>query len=191
MNEDDVISVVLDRLESLGIEYMLVGSYASNTYGRPRSSFDADIVVRIPPDAIDRFLRAFEPDFVVEPEAFRASICARTMLNLIPKNGIFKVDMIPVRPTPFAEGEFARRRQLKAIGRTVWMASPEDVVLFKLEWYRRGNSVSARQLEDARDVYALQKGALDEAYLDHWAGELGVRDLLDAIRGPADGVKGE
>ncbi len=92
--------------------------------------------------------------------------------------------MIPVRPTPFAEGEFARRRQLKAIGRTVWMASPEDVILFKLEWYRRGGGASARQVEDARDVYALQKGGLDEAYLDRWATELGVRDLLDSLRGP-------
>jgi len=70
VREDDVILAVLDRLESLGIEYMLVGSYASNTYGRPRSSFDADIVVRIPPETVDAFLGAFQPDFVVSRRRF-------------------------------------------------------------------------------------------------------------------------
>lgn len=183
MSEDAVVCQVLDRLESLGLEYMLVGSYASNVYGRPRSSFDADVVVRIAPEAADAFVAAFEGDFSIEPESLRRSIREGRMFNLIPLTGIFKVDIVPLRRTPYALEEFSRRRSLSALGRRVWIAAPEDVILFKLEWYRRGGGASARQLEDARDVYALQRESLDEAHLEHWADELGVRDLLDGIRG--------
>src|SRR5436190_23416736 len=65
VNEDDVISTVLERLESLGIPYMVVGSYASNAYGRPRGSFDADVVVGIAANRVQPLLDAFKADFVV------------------------------------------------------------------------------------------------------------------------------
>ncbi|MBI2931488.1 MAG: hypothetical protein HYY16_07535 [Planctomycetes bacterium] len=182
MNEDDVVAAVLDRLERLDIQHMLVGSYASNVYGRPRGSFDADVVVNILPSDVPRLVRAFESDFVLDEEALARDVAAGRMFNLIPMSGLFKVDIIPVRNTDFAKMEFSRRRRIRALGRTVWIASPEDTILSKLAWFRMGGEVSARQVEDARDVYALQMGTLDESYIDHWADALGVRKELDRIR---------
>ncbi len=162
---------------------MLVGSYASNAYGRPRGSYDADIVIDVPPHRIDDFLTAFQDDFPLEPEAVRRSLQAGEMFNLIPSSGLFKVDMIPRRASRFAREEFDRRRPVQALGRTIWMPSPEDVILSKLVWYRNGGEVSERQIEDARDVYAVQSGGLDEDYLTRSAADLGVRELLERIRG--------
>ena len=60
----------------------------------------------------------------------------------------------------------------------LFFASPEDTVLAKLEWYRKGGEVSDRQWRDLLGVLKVQAGTLDRAYLDQWAGELGVADLL-------------
>ncbi len=183
MSEDSVVVSVIRQLESLGLPYMVVGSYASNVWGRPRSSFDADIVVDLQPADADRFIAAVAGEYAVEPESLRRDIERGSMFNLIPLSGMFKVDIIPLRRTPFARAEFERRRPVQALGRTLWMASPEDTILFKLSWFRDGDEASGRHVEDARDVLAAQGTGIDHAYLDHWAGELGVRDLLDRIRG--------
>lgn len=58
------------------------------------------------------------------------------------------------------------------------MASAEDTVLAKLEWYRLGDEVSERQWNDLIGVMKTQYNALDRDYLAHWAGELHVADLL-------------
>jgi hypothetical protein len=182
VSEDSVVVDVVGRLETLGLPYMIVGSYASNVWGRPRSSFDADIVVRIGASDAPRFIQTFSDGYVIEPEALRRDLESGTMFNLIPKRGIFKVDIIPVRKSAYAATEFERRRQVQALGRTLWMASPEDTVLFKLSWYRQGDEVSGRQLEDARDVLSAQGAGIDRAYLSRWADQLGVADLLERIR---------
>jgi hypothetical protein len=66
-------------------------------------------------------------------------------------------------------------------------ASPEDTLLHKLVWFRLGGGVSERQWRDASGVLRIQGDSLDSAYLDTWAGRLGVRDLLEKAR---DQLKG-
>lgn len=185
MKEDDVVVSVVRRLDALGLDYMIVGSYASSAWGRPRSSHDADIVVRVAAGDAERFYRAFSTDYVLEKDSLRRDLEDGRMFNLIPHSGIFKVDIIPVRKTEYAREEFSRRKTVHALGLDLWVASPEDTILYKLVWYRNGDEVSGRQLEDARDVYGVQRGAIDEEYLDRWAGDLKVQDLLARVRSAA------
>ena len=56
------------------------------------------------------------------------------------------------------------------------MATPEDVLLAKLEWAKA--SGSERQIRDAAGIVAVQGDALDAAWLRRWARELGVEDEL-------------
>ena len=63
-----------------------------------------------------------------------------------------------------------------------YLASPEDVVLNKLEWFRAGDEVSERQWRDVLGVLAVQHEKLDQDYLDEWAGKLGISDLLERAR---------
>lgn len=58
-------------------------------------------------------------------------------------------------------------------------ASPEDTILSKLEWYRMGGEVSERQWRDILGVLKTRADELDLDYLRHWAGDLGVNDLLE------------
>ena len=57
-------------------------------------------------------------------------------------------------------------------------ASPEDTILSKLEWYRMGDEVSERQWRDILGVLKTQAGELDMDYMQMWAKELKVSDLL-------------
>lgn len=181
MKEDDVVVSVIRRLDALGLDYMIVDSYASNVWGRPRSSHDADLVVRVAAADSDRFYRAFSTDYALEPASLRRDLEDGRMFNLIPRTGIFKVAIIPVRKTEYAREEFSRRKPVHALGLDLWVASPEDTILYKLVWFQKGDEVSGRQLEDARDVYAVQRGAIDEQYLDRWASDLSVQDLLARV----------
>ena len=101
--------------------------------------------------------------------------------NLIHLETVTKVDVFVRWRDPFAQSQFARR-QRKSVGESapleLYFASAEDTVLAKLDWYRKGGCVSDRQWRDLLGVLKVQAGALDRAYLVHWAGELDVADLL-------------
>jgi len=60
-----------------------------------------------------------------------------------------------------------------------WFATPEDVILAKLEWSKMGDP--ERQFTDALNVERFQGASLDRSYLEKWARELGIRDLLERL----------
>jgi hypothetical protein len=58
------------------------------------------------------------------------------------------------------------------------VASPEDTVLAKLEWFRLGGETSERQWWDVVGILKVTEDA-DRPYLRLWADSLGVADLLE------------
>ena len=61
------------------------------------------------------------------------------------------------------------------------VASPEDVILSKLLWYRRGGETSENQWNDVLGVIAVNRDSLDMEYLREWARYLKIQDLLERI----------
>jgi len=94
---------------------------------------------------------------------------------------MFKVDVFPVSTAPFHLMQM-RRRILQPVtpdGQVAfYVASPEDTVLAKLQWYRDGGGMSDRQWNDVLGVLKVQGATLDRSYLNEWARELGITDLL-------------
>jgi hypothetical protein len=95
---------------------------------------------------------------------------------------MFKIDVFILKDRAFDRLQM-KRRVRKPLYRDqehmIDIASAEDVILAKLEWYRLGNEVSDRQWQDILGVLKAQSGSLDLAYLRRWAAELGVADLLE------------
>lgn len=160
---------------------MLVGSFAASTHGATRSTHDFDLVIDPTHATLERFLAEFEgTDVYIGPSPHEA-LDRRDQFNLIDPSSGWKVDLMVRKDRPFDRCEFDRRAPAQLLGVDVWVASPEDVVLSKLEWAAMGGS--DRQVSDATWVLEVKANEMDDEYLDRWADELGVREALDRARG--------
>lgn len=56
----------------------------------------------------------------------------------------------------------------------VYVATPEDILVAKLEWAKIGQS--ERQIEDSAGIISTQGSHLDRAYVEHWVRELGLQE---------------
>lgn len=177
----DFLRRLVAHLDAAGIPHMVAGSVASSVHGEPRSTQDLDLVVDPSAAALGALLRALpESEFYVSEEAARQALRSRRQFNVIDLATGWKADLILRKDRPFSLSEFARRQPATVLGAAVCIASAEDVVLTKLEWAKKGGG-SERQLRDVRGILAAH-ASLDTAYLDRWAKELGVGDLLAEAR---------
>ena len=75
--------------------------------------------------------------------------------------------------------QHTRQQPLQQGGRPFSVASPENMIINKLEWYEMGGRVSTRQWNDILGMLRAQEHVLDMAYLDHWASTLGLKNILE------------
>lgn len=89
------------------------------------------------------------------------------------------MDIFVAGGTPLDAAQLRRRRAVDVgDGRVLHVHPPEDILLQKLRWYRRGGEVSDRQWRDIRGIVRVQAGRLDHDYLRANAPLLDVADLL-------------
>jgi hypothetical protein len=183
--EEEALSDLVRVLERLGVPYMVSGSVASSYHGRPRLTHDADIIIDPTPGQLDAIVRALETaGFYVDGERARDALRRRFQFNAIDTRSAFKLDLIVRKDRPFSREEFGRRQAAElAPGVRVALSSPEDTILAKLEWAKKAGR-SEKQIDDAAGVLAVNPG-IDRAYVERWAGELGVLDLWREIAGEA------
>ena len=180
--EDESVTVTLRiaaELERLGIDYFVGGSVASSVHGRPRTTDDVDIIAALPGTKVDAFVRTLENDFFVDAEAIRDAIRRRASFNIIHLATMLKVDVFVLGNEDFAQEEMQRRAAVPLRGSRVWFSSPEDIVLEKLDWFRKGEGISERQWRDVLGVLAVQGTRLDLPYMHSWAARRGLLELLE------------
>ena len=189
LNEIQIIALVANRLGELKIPYYIGGGVASINYGEPRLTNDADIVLRIVPLQISKFVQTFENDFVVSAGAVQDSLTRRYAFNIIHIESAYKIDFYPITDEDELEiAAFARRQQINIGAGEIWLASAEDVVLAKLDWFRKGGEVSEKQWRDVLGVLKVQGERLDFNYLEQMAGRFGLGNLLARAREDAGSV---
>ncbi len=176
---------VLAVLTRLGIEYALGGSIASSLYGRARTTRDADLTVEPFPGNEQAFVEALGPDYYASVSALEEANRQRSSCNVINTMTGFKVDLFVRKDTEFECTAMARRRTFTFPDQPeqpIIVQAPEDVILFKLRCYQLGGEVSEQHWRDVWEVLQTQAGKLDNDYLDRWAPELGVAELLQRVR---------
>lgn len=180
------IKFVVRVLDDLNIRYAIGGSLASSVHGNLRYTQDADIAVEPFPGKERLFALRFPPnEYYADEQMILDAVARRAGFNILDLRTSFKIDIFVQKDRPF-DREFLSRR-IKA---TVFDVSDgefgvitaEDSVLLKLEWYRIGGEISDKQWGDILGVMKTQGDRLDATYLDHWATEIGVKDLLDRVR---------
>jgi hypothetical protein len=171
--ELDVLQDAVMRLERASIPYMLTGSIALSYYAQPRMTRDIDLVVELSGRDAKSVAALFLPDYYVAEADIERAIADQGMFNVLHLDRVVKLDFIVRKDTPYRLHEFGRRQRIRLPGFEAWIASREDLILSKLVWAK--DSSSEIQL---RDVEALLAGEPDRTYLQRWAAELSVAELL-------------
>ncbi len=173
---------VVQAFAAADIEYYIGGSVASNVHGRWRTTSDTDLVAMIRQEHVAPLVAQLSDGYYIDAEMIREAIRNRSSFNVIHNETAQKIDVFVSKMRPF-DLSVAARAEMRAVSEDgrfkAPVASREDIILSKLEWYRQGDESSQRQWGDIVDVTKVQMPHLDRAYLDRWARELGVRDLLE------------
>jgi hypothetical protein len=173
---------VAQVLEKLGVLYYVGGSVASMAHGEYRQTADVDIVAHLLPEHVKPLVAALESEYYVDEAMIVDSLKYRRSFNVMHLDTMFKVDVFPLKGRPY-DAEAAGRRQREVLEiqppLEVYVASAEDILLAKLEWYRLGGGSSERQWRDILGICKMQFFDLDFEYLEKWSQEIKVGDLLE------------
>lgn len=167
---------VVLRLEDLGIDYMVTGSFAMSSYVTARTTMDIDIVLAISAADADRFEGRFSGDYYVTASSIRRADELGSMFNIIDNQTLVKVDCIVKRQGRFEADKFARRRRSSIGGVECWVISKDDLILSKLDWARDSHS----ELQ-FRDIRNLIESGVDETFIAEAIAEQGLQETWKAF----------
>ncbi len=177
---------VVDVLDKLGVRYRVGGSVASSAPGVPRSTLDVDVACELRLHDVAPFAAELIETYYLDEDMIRDAIRRQSCFNLIHLATMLKVDLFVRRDRAFEDVAFERavRRPLDPApgAREFDLTTAEDIVLHKLE--RSGE----RQWRDAVGVLVIQRDVIDRGYLQRWAVDLAISDLLTRALAEADRV---
>ena len=181
MPEANLFLMFTQRLNTLGVAYMVSGSVAVIIYGEPRLTNDVDLVVVLDRGHIGRLPDIFPPEeFYCPPTEVIAVEAAREQrghFNIIHHETGFKADFYLSGQDPLHAWGLARARRLEVEGQVLVVAPPEYVILRKLEYYREGGS--EKHLRDIRSMLDTSPQAIRIADLEQ---QIAARGLQEAWR---------
>ena len=177
----EALRLVTTAFDKLGIQYAVGGSYASSLYGEARATRDVDLIANVTGRHAGLLVAALGRQFYADEAQITAAARDQGSFNLIHLDTMSKIDVYLVWRTDFGATQLARRRPAHVGSDSplaLYVTSPEDTILAKLDWYRQGGEQSDRQWRDVLGVLRVQGSALDRVYLQDWAKRLGLSDLL-------------
>jgi Nucleotidyl transferase AbiEii toxin, Type IV TA system len=172
---------VTEAFERLGVRYLVGGSLASSVHGIPRATQDIDFLAELAGRHVDELVAFLQGRYYVDRDMILDAIRRRASFNVVQLRTMFKVDVFVSDRSDLVREEMDRRVPF-SLGdppRHVYVCSAEDIVVQKLDWYRKGNEVSERQWRDLIGVLEVQAGKLDLDYIRRWARELSLVDLAE------------
>jgi hypothetical protein len=176
----ELLQKIIRVFENLSIPYLVTGSVASMAYGEPRLTNDIDIVADIRLSHIPGLLAAFpQEDYYIDEEMIRDAIYRIGQFNIIhPASGL-KIDVIIKQDIPFDQSRFERIRKIYPGDYSADFASPEDVIIKKLEYYKLGGS--EKHLRDIAGIFKISGEIIDKEYIFHWATKLDLKEILNMV----------
>ena len=184
MTHLELLEATTQVFHRLGLRYLVTGSTATILYGEPRFTNDLDVVVDLPEEAVPVLCREFpSPDFYLSEPAAIEAVRGRRQFNIIHPTSGLKIDVIVASDSDFDRSRLSRGRMLPVVSSgSVWVASPEDVIVKKLQYFREGGS--DKHVRDIVGVLRIRGEEIDHTYLEKWIAHFGLehewQQIVDA-----------
>ena len=171
------------------VPYRVVGSIASIAYSEPRFTNDIDILVELRVDLVESIEQEFpSPEYYLSLDAVRSAIRSRRQFNVIHVPSGLKLDIIQCKDSEFGRLDISQGQRLKSDGfYDAWFASPENVILMKLRFFKVGGS--DKHLRDTASILLVQGSRIDRDYITKWSQQLGVSEEWQLVCQKADEQK--
>ena len=181
MELHDLLKYLINAFEKLRIRYFITGSIASMFYGEPRFTNDIDVVADIKVEHIKGLLKLFPEDkFFLDEDSIRDAIIHRHQFNIIhPASGL-KIDIVIFKGDDFDNSRFRRLKRSSPIEKTLAnLASPEDVIVMKMKYYKEGES--EKHLRDIASILKISGDNIDKDYIEFWAKKFHLSNIWKTI----------
>jgi hypothetical protein len=166
-------------LNELPFPYCLVGALALGAWGTPRATHDLDAMIAIGHTDRHQLLQALTTYGFTEDAQWAEHDPMIRDYHVRLQRGAIPVDLMLPRDD-HDHITLTRRLQYELGDLSLWIISPEDLVLHKLKAGR------AQDLIDVLSVLQRQITSLDQAYITNWAKRLGIWEEWQYIQGEAD-----
>lgn len=180
MNTDEIVFTVVDYLNEYQVPYMIVGSLATNVYCVPRSTEDGDFVVQTNVAQLARQISQHHSRVYFDPQLAFESVTATKKVVLRTEGHGFEVELFELGDDEHDQTRFSRRIQVETAGRSVWVASLEDMIVTKLRWSQHAGR--EKDISDARNLIGVQREYVDWPYVESWCDRHGTREVLERLR---------
>jgi hypothetical protein len=157
----NILHSIIEKLDSIGVPYMLSGSVAMGYYTVSRSTRDIDFVIYLELDKVDAMELLFKNDYF-NKESVVVEVKKKGMFNVILQESSYKIDFIIVKDNEYGKLEFSRRKLIDDFEKSIYVVSVEDLIINKLRWIQQ--IFSDRQYNDIENLIMGNK--LDMDYLN-------------------------
>ncbi len=121
----DTLRDFVEKMNELGVEYMVTGSFAMSAYGEIRMTRDIDIVIQLNSGDVDRFIEKFDGSYYVGKASIKRAIDRRSMFNIISNEHGVKIDCIILKDSEYAKKSFERRYKVSVAHIGFWVTTKE------------------------------------------------------------------
>jgi len=154
----EMLSRLKELLDELGAPYVIIGGLAAAILGVPRTTVDADVVLLLPSEEVERLVRLVEKyGFQPEPKALAkltegrpAKFAFSRRFSLDVRLASFTLDREAIR----------RARTFPLLGHSFRFSSPEDLIVYKLARW------APLDQEDVRHILRRFGPSLDWSYIE-------------------------
>ena len=164
---------ITDVLNESNTPYMLSGSVAMSIYIVPRATRDFDFIIHLEEKNIDRFIQHFQEGYYCDKDSILDAVKRRSLFNIIDHASGFKADFVVLKDEPFRQEEFNRRKKVDFFDKTIFVVSPEDLLISKLIWIQ--DFQSPQQMEDIKNLKVIEQ--LDWQYVKKWIDKLKLKSF--------------
>lgn|SRR4030042_3794888 len=180
INPEKLLLKAVSALDKLKIDYFITGGFAISVWGKPRTTADIDIVVKLIEPKImplAKLLKKISRDGYIDENIARDAVRREGEFNFIDPDTGLKFDFWVVKEDKATRDELNRRIAKRIDNKKVYFISPEDLILNKLKWYKQ--TESSRHLEDIDSIFEISGKKLDKKYLKQQAEKLGFSEIIN------------